>query len=162
MNFLTWRYLWRTSAHLRSLVLVFFGLVALVPISCNESRQACDGTTCICERGSSCSFGCAAPPCYAVCAGDNPMCGGVCGNGDCQCGSASTCHFDCHSPPCHASCAAGSTCTATCANGDCVCAVGASCDFSCLAGPCHVKCEGSNPRCAGQCANGDCTCSAGG
>lgn len=161
MEFLTWRIVAKTRAIAVHAIAALSFVVGIVPTSCDSHREACDGTTCVCEQGSTCTFGCAAPPCYAVCAGDNPMCGGVCGNGDCRCGPSSSCHFECQSPPCHADCASGSTCTATCANGDCVCAAGASCDFTCLAGPCHVECEGNNPRCTGQCANGDCTCTAG-
>lgn len=162
MHFLTWLCCAHVRVRLTHALMALTSLIVLAPTSCNDERTFCTGATCVCEKGSSCDLGCGAPPCNVICAGDNPTCGGACGNGDCQCGPGSVCNLGCVSPPCHAVCAQGSTCTATCANGDCVCGVGASCDFTCLAGPCHVECEGNNPRCNGQCANGDCTCSAGG
>jgi hypothetical protein len=128
--------------------------------SCDDDE--CDGGNCVCEEGESCTLSCPAPPCHAVCAGDNPSCNAVCANGECGCGTGSHCNFACQSPPCHVNCAPGTTCSGVCANGDCECGVGSSCSFTCASGPCHVLCAGGNPSCNGQCSDGTCRCEAGG
>src|SRR3954464_13511136 len=96
------------------------GGVGAIALACNsDSPGACYAAGCICDPGTSCSFGCPAPPCRATCAGDNPACDAVCANGECQCGPRSSCNFVCQSPPCHTTCLQNSICTATCADGDC-------------------------------------------
>jgi hypothetical protein len=141
-------------------VVVALVLGSLLVTSCDDDDE-CDGGTCVCDDGEGCSFTCDAPPCTAICEGDNPHCDAECGNGECSCGRDSDCRFECHSPPCHVDCAADSSCSGTCANGDCECANGARCSFECMAGPCHVNCEGNNPTCDGTCANGTCRCGSG-
>ena len=128
---------------------------------CDDDDDECRDGQCVCEQGASCELGCPAPPCTAICAGDNPSCSATCANGSCGCGPESHCDFFCASPPCHVDCASASTCSGGCANGDCLCERGASCTFECLAGPCHVNCEGDNEQCDGTCANGTCACASG-
>lgn len=145
----------------RSVSLLLLAAGALLLPSCGDDDIECQNGTCVCDHGDRCNIVCEAPPCHAICAGDNPDCYAECANGDCSCGRDSHCDFGCLSPPCHVACGPKSECAGVCANGTCSCAIGARCDFLCKAGPCHVECEGNNPSCGGECANGDCTCGKG-
>jgi hypothetical protein len=140
MGLPVWCYRLRMVSKCLLLIIVWGTGFAVMSVEGCKTTGECSNGTCECSAGDSCDFTCGAPPCHALCAGDNHTCKAVCANGTCTCGRGSDCNFTCMTPPCHVSCEENTTCMGTCSNGQCTCGANSECTFACATSPCHSTC----------------------